>query len=477
MPAIFRSDRAFEQALGEPAGEPGAGEARQNGQFQRILDLRLEHEYYNGGQSSGHDFIILPTADTQDLIRDLGLLLKIGSDGLSLAVEGGRRRGLLDYIAQRRAGGDFWSRMAFTVSVKNPQFFNITHLPLSFDCQRQNIYITNQYLESPAAADEAAERPRLALYALPIRPLRSTVEVPAGGGVCIRNEAGQVVYPPPTPVPGRALADRGEAVGAAAAAERRDTLSLSLSALPEDKYRLQILDAQGQAIEDRGWFLFTTASQAPLLFLDVLFLPPTSTVWGSRVASSATLDVEPGCYPLRTLSTGGAEGGKAASDLQLGSARCRVVFPARRTRWVYFIVPPPGSRRLTHLRIEEVSEGPSPPAQPSVTFSSLGEQRLPDGRLAYALVSEPSLPLQQVARIRLRLHGTVAGAAGSRVLLERLPVASPAMVYSQATPTLGGVEGMVASAVERSPAALAGRPPLLSWQVPRETFSHIHVYL
>lgn len=477
MSTSFRTERAFEHALGDPPAERGPAGDSQNAHFRRIIDIRLEHEYYNSAQASGHDFIIIPTADTQVLINDLGLLLKIHPDGLTLAVEQGKRRGLLDFIAQQRAKGDFWSRLAFTVSVKNSQFFNITHLPLNFDSQKQNIYITNQYLD----ADGSGERPRLALYSLPIRALRSTVDIPEGGGVCIRNEAGQVVFRSrqPTPAP-RAPVDAYPAPASPASdagADRRDTLCLSLSALPEDKYRLQILDAQGQLIEDRGWFLYTTAAQAPLVFLDLLFLPPDLTATENPDALGRPAGDERGCYPLQQVAAGGAGSEHSESVLQLGSARCHVVFPARRTRWVYFIIPPPSTQRLTDLRIEAVGDGATSAADPAIAFSPPREQRLPDGRLAYQLIAEQPLPLQQVCQVRLRLHGTVAGAAGSRVLLDRLPVASPRMVYSSPDPAMSGATGSGSSRRERSPAALAGKPPLLSWQVPRETYSHIHVYL
>lgn len=491
MTAMFRTGRAFEQALGDTPAEPGLAAESQSAHFRQIIDVRLEHEYYSDIGQGCRDFVIIPTTDTQSLISDLGLLLKIGSNGLTLAVEQGKRRGLLDYISEQRSKGMFWSRIAFMVSVKNSQFVNITDIPITFDCQKQNIYITNQYLETAASDAGEAERLRLALYSLPVRALRSMVDIPVGGAACIRNEAGQVVYRSRQPASASRAAREASAAppgtDAAAAAEPRETLALSLSTLPEDKYRLQILDAQGQLVEDRGWFLYTTAAQAPLVFLDLLFLPPDLTGLQSREAEVGPTGQEPGCYPLQVMANAetastetastGTGGERADSEVQLASARCRVVFPARRTRWVYFVIPPAATRRLTDLRIEEVSDGAASATQPSITFSPPREQRLPDGRLAYQLIAEQPLPLQQVCRTTLRLHGVVDGAPGPRVLLDRLPVASPRMVYASPDPSLAGASATRPTRRDRSPAALAGKPPLLSLQDPRETYSHIHVYL
>lgn len=94
----------------------------------------------------------------------------------------------------------------------------------------------------------------------------------------------------------------------------------------------------------------------------------------------------------------------------------RLAFTARRTVWRYHLLGDLASR-------DAFIRDQSPDPADQVRFEAVGMVSLPEGRTARMLVSDSALPTRWRAERRLQLREE--GSRGERVLVRRLPVASP----------------------------------------------------
>src|SRR4029079_7486692 len=112
---------------------PGAGNLPYGGSrityYRRLARVSLRHGYYRASGGACPDLAVRPTAWTAARMRTLGLLFRAEEAGFSVLYDELRERQLLDFLRREQGPRGAWTRLCFTLSLRNPWFVNFTALP------------------------------------------------------------------------------------------------------------------------------------------------------------------------------------------------------------------------------------------------------------------------------------------------------------------------------------------------------------
>jgi hypothetical protein len=367
--------------------------------YELLARVSVRHEYYAATGFACRDFTMRPTRHTAALLKGLGLLFREEDDGFSVLYNGLQRETLLEYVRGKARSSDDarpWGRLCFVLSLRNPWFVNFTELPLNTATACLNFYLTNRFAHVDddrgavllSAGDEVSTRD---LVPVTGEVLIESVD-PGVAEVRVQSVSGREVLcalrcapageTPPAPRRGKD----------APAADCTDRMYFDLSSLPEGKYTVQRVMADG-ATQSRG-FLYTAAHPVPLGLVELLLASPG----GSG-----------GVYPVRDL---GAESNPVPVQYE-------IFFAARRTWWNYYVLAQPPRGERGELRIRQRRS----PGEPRVTFLGPCPVQLAGGRAAWRFVSRQAVALARRPTLHLQLVWRREGSRRVDVLMDRLPLA------------------------------------------------------
>lgn len=369
--------------------------------YEPIMGLSIQSKYDNGEDGLCTDLIAAPTASTATRMRCLGLLLRPLPNGFSVLYDRRSTLGLFQYLERNATTvgtrKEYWTRLSFTLTVRDPLFVSSTRFPIRANPLADNFYLTNREAHMRPTDGTVRLNQRGAFHAgkrLPVVPVQFPVEMPTGGNVCIHDIAGDVVYdrnrderPRPPPLPPYPFLE---------------TVYIHMRPYPEDKYYLEVLNDDGEPNEalSPGWVIYTQAAPVPLFFIDLLFANPTG--------------IGRGVYPVSGLPY---ERGKADETPRIDSILYVLQFHARLTTFCYRVVRRKSA--CSTFRVVSVDSR-------RIQWTSAVLVPLPDGTTAWEIDSTRPLPLRQQPRYHFRLQGLVGDAWVT--VIERLPSATPAAV-------------------------------------------------
>lgn len=461
------SRRAFERALRRaPIDRTEKGRPDRHARayrYERLVTVSIRNTYYNLSGDRCPDFEVRPTAATALCMRSHGLLFRPERFGFTVLYLRSQRRNLLQWLRRQRyeeptdrkpvrgepKPGEVWSRLTFLLSLGEPDFLNVTAVPVDLNPSESNYFLSNQ----TAHHDGGQLRLTPGRWVTGTRPrdvVPSHFEVPTPEGVrqvWLRSLSGERLRCWPRCVPPAVLDRRGPSVRCRELdadvveegldpnlVECRDELYVDLAGLPEDRYTLEWVGygpgSLPEELREPWTVVYTSLSPMPLCMVDLLFTDPRAT------PEDPFPDPEEGVYPVVGLWAGDLEEestGDGGEEASAGTRRPRIVprhyemdFPHRATTWNYFVVPRPADRRLEDLRIRREDGGPAP-------FSGPHRTRLADGSRAFRFTSTERLPLFQ--RVpegeRFTLWGVDADLrsdAEPTCLVSPLPGASPLQI-------------------------------------------------
>lgn len=368
--------------------------------FQKLFEVAIEHEYHAGLDPRCLDFTVHPNARTTRLMRSLGLVFRDDGASFSVLHDAERFDDLAAFLAKNvsvrgpSAPPEPWTYLSFFLSARSGRVATFTDIDPALNPLSWNFFLRSSDFIEPAIG--AAAVARRAIVPLPIRPARFAVEgIPEGGMAVIRNAPGVEI----------------KTIDRARPGELGPPFYMDLSRSFEGYYTLDVMDEAERARHLAGarppggaGFIYTLAAPAPLFFLHILLNRPTAGLEGEGEKE------EEGLYPV-TLGS---------PRPPTSSVRYLIRLGARRTRWVYHVIPRGGESAFTALRVEATAaaEGEALPV-----FAGPVPTREPNGAAALLFTSEGELPIVRRSPYRLRLRGRARGTE-ERVLVEPLPVAA-----------------------------------------------------
>lgn len=427
MKGKLPTGRAFERTLRKPVEFEERDRQKERPRkffYERLMQVSFKHAYYNASKDECPDFRVVPTPTTTLLMNKLGLLFKDEGTGFSVLYDTGHEESLLQFLRRQgeegKAGEDqVWTRLSFTLSLKNPYFVNFTAIPIDTNAAEENLYFTNQQARRRGGAvvldprtsfsREDEDLVTVASMQIPVRTGEKVKDVQ------VRAISGKVVICKPRCYPRAFTGDEPrdpeapiispDAVTckeADAYLQRRpnavqvcrNTVYINFGLLPEDKYTIEKTFKDGRAPRKRE-VLYTSSYPTPLCFINLLFAKPVSTD-----------PPTPGIYPVRDLWE------RAKSKIVPVNYQLR--FENRSTFWNYFVTPQPQWESFTDLSIE---------SKPRVKFAGPCPVRLADGTAAFRFLSRRRVPLQQRSTYHFQLCGKHEMMKEPEILVRRLPVA------------------------------------------------------
>ena len=410
-----------------PASPPvpeaqGGGEAR-SVFYGRMARVSVRHGYYDAVGGACPDFVFRPTGYTAGLMKRLGLMFRAEETGFSVLYDERRAEELLEYVrGDHGPGKESWTRLCFTMTLRNPWFVNFTALPIDTNPSRQNIYLTNREAHE-AGGDVVLPRGSRVTAAelLPVTGGQFVEEVsPQVRRVEVLDVSGEMVICKPRCVTREAARSKTpDEFGCADASDGPDDavcstrLHLDVTGRPEDMYQVETVWNDGSPPEvSVSQFLYTAAYPVPLGFVELLLARPRPGY--------------PGMYPVR-----GLDGPSPA----VHPVSYVVPFGARSTWWSYYVVDGAAAREGGKaLRIRQVDRRPG---EPRATFLGPCRVTLAGGRQAWRFVSRGPLPLAFRSPLNLQLVRRREDGALDTVM-QRLPVAGGQQVLP-----LGGTQACV----------------------------------
>jgi hypothetical protein len=389
------------KALGLPRVAPG-----RMYRFERLMTVSFRHAFYNASGNLCTDFTVAPTAWSADQMASLGLLFRPEISGFSVMLDQRRRKSFLDYLRNQPVTSPAvqgWNRLSFAISVRNPEFINITDMPIDTSAQEGVFFLSNM---------AAVTQPHGVVRLNPgsIRPadqiavtgsqFRWTVRSPRARRVVVRNIADETVACEPVYWPRGAPNPKCPGSDPQSSdAERRDVIYLNFSSLPEDKYEIEEcsnLSGGCGGLSRPVSVAYTFSTAPPLFFIDLLFANP---------------GIATGVYPVRDLDD--------EARTKIVPVDYRMEFRTRSTIWNYYIIS--AGEPLTRLEIDNTAPDPERP----VTFTGPKAVTLPNDQPANLFVSDSAIPLQEQSDYNFQLLGQAGGLeTRTGILLSRLPVAS-----------------------------------------------------
>jgi hypothetical protein len=395
--------------------------------YERLMSLSVRHDFY-GPAGLCRDFVIAPTAATQILLRNLGLVAKPRPGGFDVFYHSSRAGAIVRHLCNRRDDHGFeplfdldrlksssWDRLTLTFTLDNPLFTNFTEMPFAkIRPGRDCLYVSNH----GAGAGDGAVRLAVDWHsAITTQATQQVTFSPAYLHLSTPKHATQVVFydssgraflraekgykPPepftePDPIPPVTGLDP----------KRHAHLDMTRSAAGRYSY---IASNKSKKLGDETHFLYTGMDQAPLLMVDLFLDGPDGPVnlpkpWPKQFDKFAGKDVAALCKKYYF----------AARDYEIH-------FEARKTIWTYYVVLPPGSPASSDLSIEIVKAIPPQDGGPPLSFARSSTSLA--GRPAAVFTAERPWQLQSRHNVSLRLRGG-HDSGSSRILLDRLPLPS-----------------------------------------------------
>lgn len=352
--------------------------------YALLFGVQVRHHYYNGvADGRCPDLSAMPTAETADLIADLGLVFKAQPDGFAVFYNVKRLDSLKQWLLDQTVpdgdeGAGCWARLRFQLVARAADFVSISDLPISTSPYVENFFLSNQTAHGGAGDGQLATLcPGDKVQASDFQPVCGsslTVTVPAGtDAVIVRDISGAGVRTQPLVNP-------------------QGTVPVDLSGLPYDNYTLWAASGAAEQPADPPKFVYNQGVPQPLGLVDILF--------------SAPLPDSAGRYPLSIWDAGAPVGGLCY----------RLPFDARSTFWHYYIINAASEGRLENLAIS--GDGADFTLSPTPVL-------LPTGQAAWCFSAASALALRRIPPQRFRLTGTRVRADGSRqnIKVDVLPAA------------------------------------------------------
>jgi hypothetical protein len=402
--------------------------------YERLMSLSVRHDFY-GRSGLCPDFVITPSAATQILLRNLGLVAKPRPSGFDVFYHGSRAAALVRHLCNRRDDhqrpgpldlprmqSSSWSRLTLTFALDNELFTNFTEMPFAMRPGRDCLYLSNrdasagdgtvrltvrwndaiatqqatfssayQHLRTPPNAQHAvfydasgrailcAEKPATTHSDKPDVPAKPTPR---------QEQAAKPSQHPPT------LPSIGMMPGS--------NLHLDMTRQPAGCYSYAITtDEPGAKPGAEKAFLYTGTDHVPLLMVDLFFDGPENS------SGSDPFPVKlPKTFPENAVMRN-----------YIRPRHYEIHFEARKTIWTYYVVLPAGSTASNSLSIEATSKDAPTFGRPTRTTLA--------GRPASIFTARSARKLQSRSDVALRLRGAGANGSGSaRILLDRLPLPS-----------------------------------------------------
>jgi hypothetical protein len=446
--------------------------------YERLMSLSVRHDFY-GRSGLCRDFVITPTAATQILLRNLGLVAKLRPDGFDVFYHSSRAAAIVRYLWNRRDDhqrpGHFdlprmtsssWDRLTLTFTLDNPLFTNFTELPFEVRPGRDCLYLSNR---DASAGDGTV---RLAADWQSRIPIQETQKVTFSAAYLHLPTALRVAdggapkggaSPTALSVAGGRAPKRGDPPNARRAVFYDASGRAFLRAYrPLEKSAKKPDAAAGSpAYQEQVVKLFPPRNRPPSIGINPetnLHLDMTREPAG-RYSYAITTDefrAKPGAekpflytgmddapllmvdlfldrpsdwsggdwFPIKlrqeTLPKKATE--QSVVKHYVTPRDYEIHFEARETIWTYYVVLPAGSTASDSLSIEVVKAEPPRDGAP-LTF--VRSSTTLAGRPASVFTAERPWRLQSRSDVSLRLRGAGAYGGGSdRILLDRLPLPS-----------------------------------------------------
>ena len=420
--------------------------------YERLLSLSVRHDFY-GPSGLCPDFVITPTAATQILLRNLGLVAKPRPAGFDVFYHSSRAAAIVRHLCNRkedhrpgrsdlhRLKSSSWGRLTLTFTLDNDLFTNFTEMPFVIRPGRDCLYVSNR---EATAGDGAV---RLAVdwkSAISIQPTQQVTfssaylhlpTPPNARRAVFYDASGRAFLRAYKPAKKKKNADKPDVPGgtplrhkhAAKQPLHRHTLPhigmtpgtnlhLDMTREPAGRYSYAITtDEPGAKPGAENAFLYTGMDNAPLLMVDLFLDGPDNSSGGNWF---------PIKLPPKTLPSDATE--QTVVQNCITPRNYEIHFEARETIWTYYVVLPAGSPASNNLSIEAVSpEDDAPTFVPSSMTLA--------GRPASVFTAKRPWQLQSRSEVSLRLRGA-HGSGSSRILLDRLPLPSAETILPPPTP-------------------------------------------
>jgi hypothetical protein len=395
--------------------------------YERLLSLSVRHDFY-GRSGLCRDFVITPTAATQILLRNLGLVAKPRPGGFDVFYHSSRAAAIVRHLCNRRDDhgtrpfdlarlkSSSWDRLTLIFTLDNPMFTNFTEMPFALRPGRDCLYVSNH---GAGAGDGAV---RLAVdwpSFITIQETQQLIFSPAYLHLSTPEDATQVVFYDSS---GRAFlraekdydpSKPSEEIPPVTGLDPERHAHLDMTQTAAGRYSYIATDNNKKS-GDETYFLYTGMDNAPLLMVDLFLDGPDGPVslpkpWPAGLDNSSSADMARQC-----------------KQNYIKPRHYEIHFEARKTIWTYYIVLPPGSPASSNLSIEaeaastdaEAASEEAPAFNPPKTGTLAG-------RSASIFTAIHPVKLQSRPNISLRLRGAGANGSGSaRILLDRLPLPS-----------------------------------------------------
>jgi hypothetical protein len=409
--------------------------------YERLMSLMLRHEFYGGEPCP--DFAIAPTGPTQALMSTLGLIARPRRGGIDIIYHTSRCAGIVRYLheerklrqdAQATHAGDrdtsykgSWSRLTFTLSLKNDLFANFTAIPLPMPHMMRPgeyaLYLSNRYVKQPDAKKPAGQPMQLNSvweehwrYLPPVifSPEHLHIATPPDAiEFILYSTSGRALlradphYLPPlgnksSEIPARAHLSPGLDMHVSMANETPGLFSHQI------KVKNHVM--AGRRTTE---FFYSGKHTAPMLFADLFLADPEVENRQAGVSGSYPIKLPEQLPNNITSAAADAEAQRRITPLDY-----EFCFEARKTTWIYYIVLPSGGAAVKDL---EIVADP----KDALEFHGPEKVKLPTGAWAHRFVARKAMPLQHRSGVSLRLRsGGLPGNGSSRILLERLPTPS-----------------------------------------------------
>lgn len=411
--------------------------------YARLMSLTLRHEFNDGEPCT--DFAIAPTGPTQALMSTLGLIARPRRGGIDIIYHTGRCaaivRSLHDerrlrkdgrtthaYDRERSHKGS-WTRLTFTLTLKNELFANFTAIPLPMPHMMGPgefaLYLSNRFVKPPHAKQSGEpaqlysewERHWRRLPPVIFSPEHLHIPTPPDAvEFALYSTSGRALlradpdYRPPANVPG----DKRRELPARVRLKPGSDVNVSMANETPGLFSHEVkFNRTHETIHTRTTeFFYSGTRAAPLLFAD-LFLASPEADDPNKVSGSYPIELPDRLPNNMTDAAANAEAQRCITPVDYEFS-----FEARKTTWIYYIVLPSGEAAVAGLAI--VSD-----PDDALEFHPPETVKLPTGAWAHRFVATTAMPLRRRSDVPLRLRaGGGPGNGSARILLERLPTPS-----------------------------------------------------
>ena len=118
--------------------------------YARMMQVSIQHTYYDASGRRCPDFSIHPTPTTRTLMNALGLLFREEETGFSILYNEKTVKELVQYLRRLNSGDERQEPistriLSFALAVKNADFVNLTAIPIGMNPLNRNFYLSNRW--------------------------------------------------------------------------------------------------------------------------------------------------------------------------------------------------------------------------------------------------------------------------------------------------------------------------------------------